>query len=201
MNLDLIRSATKKNLGDADWLEGAIKEIGSSTARTAHDYEGCGAWQWPTEMAPYLVALSKLKVRSYAEIGIWHGGGFAITVEYLKRFGLQVALGIDMHLRESAISYAHDTPGTVLIQAESNEDVARYAVETLRPDLVFIDADHSYATAKHDWELARSAARHVAFHDIHWPGVDGLWAEIDLPKKEWWDEELNSSGTGLVKVA
>lgn len=202
MNLDPIRTAPKTKLRDARWLERTIERMGSSQAQNESEYQhnGCGVWQYPSELAPYLVALSKLEIRSYAEIGLWYGGGFALTVEYLKRFGLQVALGIDARLRPSVIEYATQTPGVLLVQAYSADDPARYAVETLAPDLVFIDGDHSYRVVSHDWELASSVARYVGFHDIRFLGVKDLWAEISHRKREFCDVQRDGSGTGLVTV-
>lgn len=57
------------------------------------------------------------------------------------------------------------------------------------------------AVIKHDWLLARSVAKYVGFHDTRWLGVKRLWKDLaDEDKQEWWDEDANGSGTGLVKV-
>jgi hypothetical protein len=50
-----------------------------------------------------------------------------------------------------------------------------------RPDITFIDADHSYDAVKADWELWWfNTKKIVAFHDILMPGVRELWEEISL---------------------
>src|SRR5260370_701042 len=47
---------------------------------------GLRIWQYPTQFGPYLAQLACLRVRSYLEIGIRHGGSFVATAEYLEPF-------------------------------------------------------------------------------------------------------------------
>ncbi|MCU1283438.1 MAG: hypothetical protein JWM53_6984 [bacterium] len=46
---------------------------------------GLRIWQYPTQFAPYLAQLARLRVRSYLEI-VRHGGSFVATAEYLDAF-------------------------------------------------------------------------------------------------------------------
>jgi hypothetical protein len=49
------------------------------------------------------------------------------------------------------------------------------------PDAVFIDADHSYAAVRADFELWwPKATKLVGFHDIQIPDVGRFWRETSL---------------------
>ncbi len=59
-----------------------------------HRYLGRGveSWQYPCQFGPFLAEVARHRVESYLEIGVMHGGTFAVTVEYLTRVaGLQKA--------------------------------------------------------------------------------------------------------------
>src|SRR5947209_6395925 len=50
-------------------------------------HRDCGSgmllWQFPIQFAPYLIELSRHRVRTYLEIVVRHGGSFVVTTEYL----------------------------------------------------------------------------------------------------------------------
>jgi cephalosporin hydroxylase len=208
--LDPIRRATKRQLRDRRWLEEVISALGVGDIRQPmppfYDGTGLRLLQYPNQLAPYLISVGKLGVRTYAEIGLWTGGTFALTVEYLTRFGLERALGIDMELQDPVIAYAKAKPNVKLIEGLSHEPKVRRALRAMKPDLVLIDADHSEEACRADWELVRGVARHVAFHDIvgeGTPGVHEVWRSIEgLKKKEWTEQfpggEVEQGGMGLV---
>lgn len=212
MSLDLIRNATKDELRDAEWLEAAILEMGIYPAQEIprHLWKtgGLGICQHPNQFAPYLVEIGKLGIKSYAEIGIWVGGTFSVTVEYLTRFGLKRAIGIDIDVKPEVRAYAESNRIVTLLEAPSTAPEAKKALEAAKPDLVLVDGDHTEEGCRADWKFAKSLAPWVAIHDIvgvGYPGVGTVWEEIDLPKQEWtaqYDESPEpQNGMGLVRCA
>lgn len=201
MSLDIIREATQEELCDEGWLAQTILDLGISDSPTYESYKqhGYGVWQTPEEMASHLLALAMLGIRTYAEIGMWYGGGFIVTVEYLSRFGLERALGLDIDVKPSVREYANNGAAVPikLVETPSASPTAKKALKAAKPDLVFIDGDHSFEAVQKDWEHAsRCGARYVSFHDLSQPGVAEVWDAIHLPKIKW----LLGPGTGLVKV-
>src|SRR3990172_262807 len=145
--IDIIRTATKKQLRSRAWLEDAITRLGLGMRPSEFPPEmhaffgGLNIWQYPIQLAPYLIELSGKGITSYAEIGLFQGGTFILTVEYLSRFNkLRTALGIDVRLTESVRAYADENPIVRLVESESSLDPAKQALAKAKPDLVFIDA-------------------------------------------------------------
>lgn len=209
MSLDLIRDASKEQLRDRKWLEQTIRDVGVYPAKEIPQhiwrYPGFGICQFPNQFAPYLIHLSKLKITSYAEIGIWVGGTLAFTTEYLRRFGLKKSLGLDIELKDEVKAYAETNPDLMLVEASSTSPEAAKALRKFKPDLILVDGDHTEEGARADWELASSIAPHVAIHDIvgsGYPGVGRVWEEIEGEKLEWIDQYGGGprhNGMGLVK--
>ena len=79
------------------------------------------------------------------------------------------------------------------------------AVRTLGPyDFIFVDADHSYAGVKADWEVYGNMTRKgslVAFHDVlpyKNTEVDQLWREIKDHYTHWeFIEDPTQAGCGI----
>lgn len=135
-----------------------------------------------------LVALCEVidswEVRSYLEIGVWTGRlvstlhdlfGFervaACDDGYARRFGLPLRLPAEARYFEGDSRSAA---------------YAEWRRELGAIDLVFIDADHSYAGVRADFERERGMPHRVlAFHDItganrHTAGVARFWRELDV---------------------
>jgi len=193
--IDIIRNATKKQLRDQPWLEDAICQLGLGRRPTeipANMQHYCGGlyiWQYPIQLAPYLIELSKRKIMSYAEIGLFQGGTFILTVEYLSRFNpLAVALGIDKEILPEVRAYADSNPIVHLVEGMSDSDEVRDAIAKLKPDLVFIDADHKEDACRKDYETVRPHAKYIGFHDlVEWtcPGVAQVWRDVSGKKYEY----------------
>ena len=122
-----------------------------------------GIYQTPTQIAPALVYLSHFKIDSYLEIGVFQGGNFIFTSEYLKRFnpGI-VCTGIDpTNFLNPEIKE--------IIESESYLNFAQltsYDVVGKEFDLVFIDGDHSTEWINADFENVGKYADICMFHDI-----------------------------------
>jgi hypothetical protein len=144
---------------------------------------GLQAWQTPSQFAPYLAHLSRYPIRSYLEVGVWHGGTFVITTEYLSRFQpLERAVGVDIADSPSTAEYARDNPRVRFARLNSRSRRFRRLVRRGDPwDLVLIDGNHREEAVRRDLESVIGAARIIAFHDIVTaiaPGVGKVWNEF-----------------------
>jgi hypothetical protein len=92
--IDLIREQSLELLSDPDEVKSLILELGL-TDDSAEEFPvsikaNCGRglhiMQYPIQFNRYLIDLSKLKINSYLEVGVRHGGTFVTTVEYLNKF-------------------------------------------------------------------------------------------------------------------
>src|SRR5687768_3987306 len=101
----LIREREPRQLADPAELEALLLQLGLNdegmhelpASLHPHCGQGLRIWQYPIQFSRYLAHLSKLKVRSYLELGVRHGGAFVATVEVLERFSpLQFAVGVDL---------------------------------------------------------------------------------------------------------
>src|ERR1700682_4726464 len=110
----LIREADIDALSNPQWLESLLLRPGLNDEALnefpgelhAHCGHGLRIWQYPTQFSKYLTQLSHLKIRSYLEIGIRHGGSFVTTAEYLHRFhSLDFAVGVDLIACPSMAGY------------------------------------------------------------------------------------------------
>lgn len=130
--------------------------------------EGFAIEQNPHELATFLVRMQELGVASVLEIGTGYKGG-------LSRF-----LAQDMGWQVTSLDiviYDHKFPGVVYYNLDNAPDTLP------KHDLVFIDGNHAYETAKADYELWGEFARKViAFHDIlgfrDCKGVEKFWHQL-----------------------
>jgi len=209
--LDHIRDADKKQLRDREWLEEAIITAGIFPAQEIpqflHNSGPLGICQHPNQFAPYLIALSKLGIKSYVEIGCWVGGTFSFTIEYLKHFGLKKALAVDIELqhrlKERVQEFAESGFQCEMFEASSTSPEAHKVIKAYKPDLILVDGDHTEEGCRADWEFAKDVAPWVSIHDVcgsGFPGVIKVWEEIDLPKEEWVEQYQDppQNGMGLV---
>jgi Methyltransferase domain len=167
------------------WSLGVNEEIAHvlPAARREATGQGLRFTQFPSQFAPYLVAVGRLGVRSYLEIGVDHGGTFLITTTYLSRLGpLERATAVDRF--EIPALRERDAPARVtdVLRADStSRQVTEYVAEHGPFDLVLIDGDHSEEGVRRDLELVRRHARAIALHDIvgaNTPGVRAAWQWI-----------------------
>ena len=153
-------------------------------------------WQYPCQLAPYLVWLSEnaTSVTTYMEIGCRWGGMFVLVSEWLRKIGAELKCLCAMDaiepspfieeyfkmLREEASAGASAIE-PLYLRALSTSDEARQVVERIRPDFVFIDGDHTLEGALSDHMLVRDNADIIVHHDVHssvCPGTTQLWATL-----------------------
>ncbi len=190
--LALIRSKDTGFLAQAGQLEhGLLPQLGLNdellyqmpVELQARAGEGLRFWQYPNQFSKYLVLLSRLKISSYLEIGVRHGGTFLITVEYLQKFqSLQKALGVDLGYAPSVVEYAKRHSHVHFFQADSqSERFKDRLVEEGFFDLVLIDGNHGEVECRNDYLAVKDRCGVMVLHDISsviCPGVQKLWAEI-----------------------
>jgi len=187
----LIRGADVESLSDPHRLASLIVQLGLNDEALdefpaelhAHCGQGLRIWQYPLQFARYLARLSTLRIRSYLEIGIRHGGSLVATVEYLSRFHpLDFAIGVDVIDCPSIAAYRDDRPEIAFwcTSTQSGDFAARLdRLEGL--DLVLIDSHHVEHQCRRELELLLGRASLIAFHDvanIGCPGVRTVWEEV-----------------------
>jgi cephalosporin hydroxylase len=150
-----------------------------------HPYCGQGLriWQYPIQFSKYLVDLSKLKIKSYMELGTRHGGTFVTTVEFLDKFHpLEFAIGIDIMPCPSMAEYQKINPKIEFIKINTQTpDFAKVIEKYEQLDLVFIDSNHEEFECRNEFNLLKQRANIIVFHDINnidFPGVKKVWNEV-----------------------
>jgi cephalosporin hydroxylase len=133
---------------------------------------GLHLWQYPSQLADYLVwlSLNGKGVKRYMEIGCRWGGTFIVVNEWLKKIGapIEVSIAVDPvpetpFIKEYiAIS---NTPVVYLNAFSTSQTVIDYT-RMAKPDMVFIDGDHSMAGVMFDHGLVRKNANIIVHHDI-----------------------------------
>jgi hypothetical protein len=187
----LIREADTDALSDPQWLESLLLRLGLNNEALnelpselhAHCGHGLRIWQYPTQFSKYLAQLSRLKIRSYLEIGIRHGGSFVTTAEYLHRFhSLDLAVGVDIIPCPSMAAYqSHNVRAQFWCMNSLGRDFAARLADLDPLDLAFIDSHHEEHQCRREFELLADRADLIAFHDIAnigCPGVRQVWQEV-----------------------
>jgi hypothetical protein len=123
--------------------------------------------RWP-EFHAWACLCRGLGVRTYLELGCGSTGWMRLYV------GLN-AVAIDLRPEGEGGCVDH-------IHGDSHDPAMLPRIIAMfdgPPDAVFIDADHTYQSARADFDLWHPAARLVVgFHDILMPGVASFWHEV-----------------------
>ena len=179
--------ATREELQDEEYLSGLIRQIGLEP----HPYCDCtwfygddvaymnataGIYQIPIQLAKALIFLSDKGIRSYAEIGVFHGWTFAFITAYLNRFNtLERAVAVDVEFSFSALQRVRDLFPIEYIQGTA----ASLKGQTF--DLVFVDAEHTYEASKSDYNKIGCSAAWCMFHDINDSLLEDYWKQNCVP--------------------
>jgi len=189
--ITLIREKDLEYLSSPENLKLLILELGlnddglEELPESLYPYCGQGLhiWQYPIQFSKYLADLSKLKINSYLEIGIRHGGTFITTVEYLNKFHpIEFAVGIDIMPCPSMAEYnkINDNVEFVRLNTQTSQ-FQEFLDNSKQFDLVLIDANHEEAECRHEFMTVKDKANIVVFHDIEnidFPGVKKVWNEV-----------------------
>lgn len=185
-----IRSLTPEQCLDADYLENDFVPLLGLNDELLNDYpkelrshygSGLHLWQYPNQLAKFLVWMSGnvREIRCYMEIGCRWGGMFILVSEWLRKHSvyMQTAIAVDIisptPLIDEYFKLLNANPGDqhkigpVYIRESSTSEEVKRVVERLKPDFVFIDGDHSLRGALSDHMLVRDFARIIVHHDVH----------------------------------
>lgn len=143
-----------------------------------------GIYQTPMQIAEALVYVSKFKINSFLEVGVFQGGNFLFCSEYLRRFNPAIqCLGID------PTDYLNPEIKDIIDKEErlSFKKIPSGQLSFCPPasgptfDLVFLDGDHTAAGVKKDWENVGRHASICMLHDIQGaicPDVVTFWKQL-----------------------
>lgn len=140
--------------------------------------EMAGIYQTPDQIARALVYLSDFQINSYLEIGVFQGGNFLFTSEYLRQFNPEIvcmALDPTSYLNPQIRDIITASEWMHYLQGTSNDVAGR------KYDLVMIDGDHSKAWITKDYENVGKYAKICMIHDIQevsCPAVSDFWRSL-----------------------
>ncbi len=155
--------------GELSGLVGLVRTLRPASVLEVGSYNGATFWLWALLSTPEATLVS-------VDVEAGYGGVPTSSLESVGRPGQRVvALRLDSQQEETRAAVERILAGTPL-------------------DLVMIDADHSYAGVRRDFELYAPLVRPgglVAFHDVlpcaGIPGVevDRFWAEVRDRYEHW----------------
>ena len=187
--LDILRQAPRECLLDRTAFEIMLPRLGLCGGsmlfpKSLEKFRDLGLehMQMPNQFAPYAIALSRLGIRRYCEIGVKYGGTFVITCEYLQRTGsLELACAMDVNNCPSLVKYGRLNPRARFFQVDSHSPEAVALMRENKFDAVFVDGDHEENACYDDIVHAVQYARHVVVHDISndfTPGPGKAWKRM-----------------------
>ncbi len=179
--IEMIAKLPKSKCYDAEYLEREfIPKLGLNN-ESLHEqpqelgpYFGMGLhlWQYPSQLAKYLVWLTHntKSIENYTEIGCRWGGTFILINEWLKKVGspLGFSLAIDpiaptpfmqryIEVSNSPVHYIQDLSTSLR---------AKEYLDSFKTHMVFIDGDHSLRGVMQDHLLVRNSADIIVHHDV-----------------------------------
>jgi hypothetical protein len=132
--------------------------------------KGLHLWQYPKQVAPFLVWLASNAhgIKRYLEIGVRWGGTFILISEFLRRVNprFEKAIAVDPMAESRLLKHYSKLGRGEYLQAFSTDLIFREVLLKERPEFVFIDGDHSLGAVMHDYDVCSDVCRHIGFHDI-----------------------------------
>jgi hypothetical protein len=187
----LIRESAPGDLVRPAFLEDLLLRLGLNDEGLeefpAHLHPVCGqglrVWQYPSQFSKYLAKVASLRVSSYLELGIRHGGSFVTTVEVLERFRpLDFAVGVDIIPCPSMAEYAAINSRIEFACLNISSTAFLELIARLDAiDLVFIDSHHEEEHCRREVAMLRDSANMIALHDVSnvgCPGIAKVWEEL-----------------------
>jgi hypothetical protein len=158
--------------------------------------KGLHIWQYPNQLAAYLVWLNSnaIGIKSFMEIGCRWGGMFILVSEWLRKSGadLETVIALDLvkptpfideyfkYLKTQKSLTGKEIATRYIRDFSTSQDV-KNIVASANPDMVFIDGDHSMTGVLSDHMMVRDFAKIIVHHDINshsCPDTTQLWAAL-----------------------
>ena len=153
----------------------------------------------PSQLSRYLVWLAHnaREIRTFSEIGCRWGGTFILVNEWLKKVGapLEFSLAIDpIDPTPFVRKYIEvsSTPVHYIKNFSTSQEVIDY-MSMLKPEMVFIDGDHSLQGVMFDHLLVRKTAKIIVHHDVAsqaCPGTSVFWSYIKQAESDFFAWEF-----------
>lgn len=210
--VQLIANTDMSNLEEIEKtiiLSGLNNEILDEQPHELKDSFGKGLhmWQYPNQLSKLAKFLYETNASSYMEIGCRFGGTFVFLVETLRKKNPNVrAYACDIIDPSKILTSYYSLRHFEYVKASSwSPEFKDYAIKQ-SPEVVFIDADHSYEGVTTDFQTFQncSGTKHFIFHDIvneRCPGVVRFWNELKASKsfntQEFVDQYDSVNGTFL----
>ena len=169
-----------------------------------HFGKGLHLWQYPSQLARYLVWLTHnaTKVRNYTEIGCRWGGTFILVNEWLKKIGapIEFSLAVDPIAPTPFIQRyieISSTPVHYIENFSTSQPVMDY-FNGFKPEMVFIDGDHSMHGVMFDHLLFRRRPTSSSITTSHRapaprPPCSGATSSRPRPPSKWLSSRSNTS--------
>jgi len=183
---------------DADYLEnifvpsiGLNNEALNEQPQELEEFFGKGLhlWQYPRQLARYLVWLTHnaVEMTSYVEIGCRWGGMFILVNEWLKKIGAKLKFSIALDPIEPTpfikrYIQLSDTPVQYHQKFSSDPEFMGYVAQC-KPDMIFIDGNHTMGGVMLDHVVARPVAKIIVHHDVaslSCPDTTLFWSYLKL---------------------
>ncbi|MGV3549864.1 hypothetical protein [Rhizobium sp.] len=202
-SIDVISNMDYRKCFDAAYLEQVlINEIGLNNEHLLsqppemHAILGRGLhlWQYPTQFSKYMVwlAYNAQYVTRYMEIGCRWGGTFIVVSEWLKKIGapLELSIAVDPVEPTPFIKRYMEVSSTPVIYLRDLSTSPSFAAShaAAKPDMVFIDGDHSMQGVMNDHALVRKTADIIVHHDISsiaCPATTLFWQYLQLAEDQF----------------
>lgn len=213
--LEIIRKAPLTDLQDTSYLTVVIGRAGLfPDSRDLYGDDKCyqneieGAWQIPVQLAGLIASLTRCRINTYLDVGVFNGWTCSLITAVLHRFNESlVVTAIDSQKWWNNYSII-----SKLLPVGYHPFKISRGFRKLEYDFVFIDADHEYSKVFYDYYNVGRKAGLCALHDcndayiktcpVQNGGVPRLWGEIKGRARtvEFFDHPNNSEvmGIGLV---
>ena len=160
---------------------------------------GLHLWQYPNQLSKYLtwLAFNASSVRIYMEIGCRWGGTFILVCEWLRKIGapLEYAVAVDPIPSTPFLSRYAEISAIPIIYKEMLSTAPEFKnfAMSIKPEMVFIDGDHSMAGVMNDHALARRFAKIIVHHDVQsqvCPATTLFWSYLKLAEENFTASEF-----------
>lgn len=184
--VEVFQKLNESQLSDPNFMENfIIREVGlnnellTEQPEELKEYYGKGlyVWQNPMQFSKFLVWLfhNGRNYKSYIEVGCRWGGTFIVISELLRKINpdFQTATAADLIDKSPFIEryqlITNDNPNFKVqyFQGSSTSTEFKNFYNELKPDIAFVDGDHSLKGALKDHLLVRSHAKIIVHHDVY----------------------------------